>query len=204
RRAADLFATALHACTASVLAVLAIALSGCSHGGPANQQIHLSLWSMWTGAEEQNFLKVCRRYEDLHPGIVIDNLGAIQDDTKTVRAIVAGVPPDLFTLYSPLFLGPIAANGALYPLDVRFRRSGLKETDFVPASLFQCRFGGRLYGMPFLIDDAALLWNKRMFREAGLDPDRPPRTLSELEEYAVRLTRRENGQIVRLGLQPLE
>jgi multiple sugar transport system substrate-binding protein len=56
--------------------------------------------------------------------------------------------------------------------------------------------------MPYLVDCIALLWNKDAFAEAGLDPDTPPRTLEELQAYAVRLTKRDaNGNLTRLGCQ---
>ena len=57
--------------------------------------------------------------------------------------------------------------------------------------------------MPFLIDDLALIWNKQAFRDAGLDPEQPPRTMEQLAEYAVKLTKRDGGgRITRLGLRP--
>src|SRR5581483_2291918 len=186
------------------VAVLAAA-SGC---GPESKdragEVQLTIWSMWVGPEEQNFNRVLRRYEQLHPGIKLHNLGAVTDDTKTLRALVAGVPPDFFTLSDPSYLGPLARNHAIRPLDDLFRQSGLRESSFVPASLRLCRYQGRLYGLPFLIDDRALLWNKQAFAEAGLDPERPPRTLEELADDAVKLTRRDaSGRITRLGLRPL-
>jgi multiple sugar transport system substrate-binding protein len=59
---------------------------------------------------------------------------------------------------------------------------------------------GRLYG---IVTDAAwqaLYYNKAMFREAGLDPERPPRTWEELIDTADRLTvRRPDGTPVRAG-----
>ena len=182
-----------------------LAAHGC---GPVGQDgrgvMEITVWSMWTGQEEQNFEHVLRRYEQLHPGIRLRNLGAVGDDTKTVRAIVAGVPPDFCTLSDPSYVGPLARNHALRPLDDLFRQSGLREADFVPASLGLCRYQGRLYGMPFLIDDKALMWDKDAFRAAGLDPERPPRTLEELTEYATKLTKRDaEGKLTRLGLRPL-
>lgn len=163
---------------------------------------HISIWTMWSGQEEQNFQKVLDRYHELHPDIIVDNLGAVNDDTKTVRAIVAGAPPDLFTLADPLYLGPLAANDALMPVDDLFRKSGLREEDFIPASLRQCRYRGQQYAMPYLIDCYALMWNKQAFREAGLDPERPPQSMEEMIEYGLKLTRVENGEIKRLGLDP--
>lgn len=187
-----------------LLVLLSLLAAGCRPtAGSERARVRLSFWSMWSGPEERNFLAVLRKYEETHPGVVIENLGAIRDDTKTVRAIVAGVPPDLFTLADPLYLGPLAANGALYELDEWFRESGLKEEDFTHASLSQCRMDGKLYAMPYLVDCYALMWNKDAFVEAGLDPEKPPRSLDELAEYAVRLTKTERGNIKRLGLQPL-
>ncbi len=178
---------------------LLILIAGCGHH-TGDGAVHVTIWSQWIGAEEGNFLKVLRRYEQLHPGIVIDNLGAVRDDTKTVRSIVAGSPPDVFNYYDPLYLGPLSANGALEPMDELFRESGLKESDFVKASLDQCRYNRRLYAMPFLVDDQALFWNKRAFRKAGLDPDKPPATLEDLKRYAIKLTTFDPaGEMTQLG-----
>ena len=188
-----------------LLSLIGLTSAGCgkSSAEPAGP-IHLSVWTMWSGQEERNFLAVLQRYHELHPNIVVENLGAIHDDTKTVRAIVAGVPPDICTLYNPLFIGPLAANGALTQMDQRFTAAGFNRDDFVKASLDLCSHRGRLYGMPFLIDDQALLWNKRTFREAGLDPDRPPATLEELEQIAIKLTKTDAaGHITQLGIAPV-
>ena len=41
-------------------------------------------------------------------------------------------------------------------------------------------YKGRMYGVPYLADISVLYYNKQLFRRAGLDPDRPPRTLDEV------------------------
>lgn len=45
-------------------------------------------------------------------------------------------------------------------------------------------------GMPFNASTILLYYNKDAFREVGLDPDKPPKTLAELADYAAKLTRR--------------
>ena len=44
------------------------------------------------------------------------------------------------------------------------------------------KVGGRLYGVPFWLDAAVLIYNKDLFRQAGLDPEKPPTNRAELKE----------------------
>ena len=65
-----------------------------------------------------------------------------------------------------------------------------------------CFYRGSLYAIPTTPATTALHWNKKLFREAGLDPDSPPRTIEELDAVAQRLTKREGGKIVQVGVLP--
>ena len=57
--------------------------------------------------------------------------------------------------------------------------------------------------MPWGSDTYALFWNKDLFEEAGLDPEKPPETLEELAEYADKLTKFDDeGNITQLGFVP--
>jgi len=98
-------------------------------------------------------------------------------------------PPDVLILSTGELAGKFASDGALLPLDAAARARGVDLEDFYPASLAQCRDGGnQLVCMPWGSDVYALYWNKALFSEAGLDPDRPPQTLEELVTYAAELT----------------
>ncbi|NND70534.1 MAG: extracellular solute-binding protein [Rhodothermales bacterium] len=62
-------------------------------------------------------------------------------------------------------------------------------------------FNGELYGMTWAAGWQALYYNKAMFAEVGLDPEKPPVNWAELLEYADKLTIRDaNGNIQRAGL----
>ena len=56
-----------------------------------------------------------------------------------------------------------------------------------PNILAYYRVGDRLYSMPFNTSTAILYYNKDMYKKAGLDPSRPPRTFEEIEAFAHRL-----------------
>lgn len=59
-----------------------------------------------------------------------------------------------------------------------------------PGAVLSMAYKGRLIGMPFNASTILLYYNKDAFREAGLDPERPPGTLAELADYAGRLVKR--------------
>ena len=60
---------------------------------------------------------------------------------------------------------------------------------------------GRMWGyIQYNIDVNGLTWNKDHFKEAGLDPEKPPKTWPEFREYAKKLTKRDaQGNITRVG-----
>src|SRR5262249_24553524 len=151
----------------SSLLLLLIALSGCSRSDSPGT-ITLTIWSAPTGVEERGFKRICARYEREHPGIVIHNVGAMNED-KLVRAIVAGTPPDLAYIYGTSLVGPLAANHAVLPLDDYFLRAGFREEAFLPSAIAQGKFEGRLYAMPVTRDSRGFYWNRTVFREAGLN-----------------------------------
>jgi multiple sugar transport system substrate-binding protein len=67
-----------------------------------------------------------------------------------------------------------------------------------------CTHGGHVYAGISTPVVEALFWNKTLFREAGLDPDRPPATLAEFNDYARRLTKHDpvTGRLTQVGFLP--
>lgn len=53
---------------------------------------------------------------------------------------------------------------------------------------------GTLSGMPFNVFVPLLFYNTSMFKDAGLDPDNPPQTFSEIQEAAEKLTVGSGGE----------
>ncbi len=43
---------------------------------------------------------------------------------------------------------------------------------------------GKIYGLPHTANGMGLMYNRRLFKEAGLDPDKPPQTWDEVRAYA--------------------
>lgn len=120
---------------------------------------------------------------------------------KTLVATAGGEPPDLAGLVAQDVFD-FAEKGALIALDDWARGTVVDAARYVPAYWDMGVARGRLYGVVSVPAVNALHWNKRLFRAAGLDPERPPRTIAELDGYAKRLTRVEDGRIVQAGFLP--
>jgi multiple sugar transport system substrate-binding protein len=81
-----------------------------------------------------------------------------------------------------------ADKGALVPLNKYCERKGIKREDYIPAFWELCSHRGFVWALPTTPASLGLHWNKKLFREAGLDPNHPPKTLAELDQMAERLT----------------
>ena len=61
-----------------------------------------------------------------------------------------------------------------------------------------------VYGIPFTTDTRVLFYNKDLFKESGLDPERPPKTWEELIEFGNRLDKKnEKDEFDIMGFYPL-
>jgi ABC-type glycerol-3-phosphate transport system substrate-binding protein len=55
---------------------------------------------------------------------------------------------------------------------------------------------------PSTIAVNTMFYNREIFREVGLDPDKPPQTIADHDAYARKMTKKEGGKIVRYGALP--
>jgi len=110
--------------------------------------------------------------------------------TKLQAAIPAGRQPDLVMLEITRY-GLFAERGALEPLEPWMAKAGKGFTDELrPFALEASRYKGKSYVLPFNVSVPLMYYNKDLFRAAGLDPDKPPRSWEELTAAARMLTRR--------------
>ena len=169
-----------------------------------NGRLKIVYWEKWTGYEGQAIQRVVDRFNEIQEELHVHLITMSQIDQKALVSIAGGDPPDLVGLWSngvPAF----AAKGALTPLDALMERAGMNQDEFLEAFLRVNTWEGQLYGLPTTPATVALHWNKAIFREVGLDPEQPPRTLQELDEMAEQLTLVDaQGRLQRLGFMPAE
>ncbi|MCL2369940.1 MAG: extracellular solute-binding protein [Firmicutes bacterium] len=107
---------------------------------------------------------------------------------KIRTAQSGGVGPDV-SINDIVTLPFRAQNRHVLNLDAAVYNGIINKDDYFESDIERLSYNGSLYAVPFSIDARFLFFNKDHFRDAGLDPNNPPRTLEELQYYARRLTR---------------
>ena len=116
------------------------------------------------------------------------------DDTKlkAQAAANAGKPPAV-VLMSANFVLDLKLAGDVISLEPMLKADGTTRAkfldDFWPAVQPNAIVDGELYGVPFHNSTPLLYYNVEHFKEAGLDPSKPPRTWAELADAAKKLTK---------------
>jgi len=122
---------------------------------------------------------------------------------KVLTALKSGEAPQMSVLLSTDMFTLIDED-AIIPFDELATSADDKAwiKSFFPAFMLNSQTGGKTWGIPFQRSTIVLYWNKEAFREAGLDPNKPPATWAEQIEYAKKLTKRDaSGNVTRWGLK---
>jgi multiple sugar transport system substrate-binding protein len=105
---------------------------------------------------------------------------------KIGTAIAGGTPPDLMSI--DLIYVPAFAR-AEQLTDVTAQAKALPYLDRLMGShLRLATYEGKLYAVPFSAEGSFLMYNKALFRKAGLNPDKPPQSWAEIRDAAAKIT----------------
>jgi sn-glycerol 3-phosphate transport system substrate-binding protein len=146
---------------------------------------------------------------------MIDRFNASQDEVR-VTPVYQGNPDDLMTkLMASTGSGRVPAiaftmegrtqmlmdSGFVTPIQDFVDRENYDVSDLDQRSVQSYTVEGKLWGMPFCVDIPLLYYNKVVFREVGLDPERPPQSLEELRDYSQKILKRDaSGNVQRSGV----
>jgi multiple sugar transport system substrate-binding protein len=110
-----------------------------------------------------------------------------QITTELTKAIASGAVPDLVTIDNPI-VASFSAQGTLTDLTDRVARSAVVKPDvYFKGPWASGLWKGRIFAVPRDANTIALYYNADLFRQKGLDPDKPPKTWSALVSAAEKL-----------------
>jgi multiple sugar transport system substrate-binding protein len=173
--------------------------------GDAKNSTTVTMWHGLTGQIDlDNMNKVVKAFEEKNAGITIklvyteSNEGA---DQKLLTAVAGGNPPDI-AYFDRFKVGSWAAQGSLTDLTDRAGASGIKQDLYYPFAWNESSYKDKLYAIPLGTDSRLLFYNKDHFKEVGLDPEKPPTTIAELQAAAEKLTVKDGKRFKRIGFIP--
>lgn len=106
---------------------------------------------------------------------------------SAIAAFRAGQQPAIVQVYEVGTGTMMAAKGAIYPVYQLMSDTG---EDFDPSAFLPAVVGyytdtdGNMLSMPFNSSTPILYYNKDVFEKAGLDPNTPPKTWAEMEDFS--------------------
>lgn len=195
------------------IALVALLPTGLLAGGaPAGNDI-VTVRSMYlpnassSAPVDRADVAVMRRFQELHPNIRLVEgqsrlkmAGGVNMDMMPLMQIAGDIAPDLIYVCNRQS-GMYINAGFLKPMDEYVAAMNKDELDRrVPPSIRNiCYRRGpdgkkHWYALPTWKYVMAIAYRKDIFLRAGMDPDKPPRTWKELEEYCVKLTKPEKNK----------
>ncbi|HEU4752756.1 MAG TPA: extracellular solute-binding protein, partial [Armatimonadota bacterium] len=189
----------------AALLPVAAGLAGCAGPAEGRGPVEVRYWTGWTGHELEAQRRLVEEFNRSHPGIRVRILSVAGSYNKLRIAFAGGATPDVASAVWADELAGYAMRGVLTPLDELMQRSGRSGKEFVPGVWRMLHYRGRPYALAVTTNTNFIVYNKRLFREAGLDPERPPRTIQELDRANEALLKTgKNGSLLQYGMRPVD
>ncbi|MEU9865737.1 extracellular solute-binding protein [Streptomyces sp. NPDC047971] len=178
----------------ALVAALGVTLAACGSddgngGGGSKGSGELSGTVTWwdtstVGSEDKVFKKLAEDFTKKHPKVTVKYVnvpfGEAQNKFKNAAQSGSGAPD---VIRSEVAWTPDFANlGYLAPLD---GTAALKDDkDFLKQAAASTKYDGKTYGVPQVIDSMGIFYNKKIFKDAGVEV---PKTVDELKSVATKI-----------------
>ncbi|GAA3136495.1 extracellular solute-binding protein [Planomonospora alba] len=183
---------------ATIVAALALAVSACGGGDsgstaapaqsapsdPSKISGEITWWdTVRPDSEGPTFQALIKEFQAKYPNIKVNyvNVPSDQAQNKFQTAAQSGSgAPDVIRS-EVAWTSQFASLGYLQPLDGT--RAVENESDFLPGPLSSTKYNGKAYAVPQVTDTLALIYNKKLLKEAGWE--KAPTTVEELKQAAL-------------------
>ncbi len=183
---------------------LPVLVGGCSAGSStASKGGTLTYWSPYGGDSLKWDQWRIGQFQKANPDVTVNLIatpsGGITNG-KLLAAIAGGDAPDIIISDNASAAYSFAANGTATPWDMS--KVTLKIADLLPGMQPVTQINGKTYLLPQDSNVIMLYMNTKLFQEAGLDVNNPPKTIDDLDAMAAKLDSISGGNIQRFGFIP--
>ncbi|MFC4507098.1 MULTISPECIES: ABC transporter substrate-binding protein [Streptomyces] len=169
----------------------------------ASKDTTITFWHAWSAPNEVKGVKaLVAGFEKAHPNIHVNVVGNMTDD-KINQALRGGgsKAPDVISSFTTNSVGKFCSSGALTDLNPFFKKSGIDANSTFPKAMNEyTQYELNRCAVPLLGDAYGLYYNKTAFEKAGIAS--PPKTWSEFEADAKKLTITQGDSYKQLGFMP--
>lgn len=165
----------------------------------------IEVWYPYGGPSIAVYAQLWDQFEKTHPDIGVKAVYAANDlatNQKLFTAIAGGAPPDISWVDGPQ-VAEWAERGALTSLDDFFKTAKISADQYWAPSWKQNQYKGKIWAITYGSDaNFGFFWNKKVFKDAGLDPEKPPQTIAEMDQFNEKITKIDGDKITRIGIIP--
>jgi multiple sugar transport system substrate-binding protein len=176
--------------------------TGTGSGAASGAPVQLTMWIGYTppppvdGSQEYLSIQdIVNRFQDEHPNVTID-LQYVNSDNALQKATVAlqgDQQPDISYQYGTN-MPQLASAPKLVDLTDKVNEPDFNWSDFFEGEQAVATVNDRVYGVPALVDNLAVVYNKDMLQQAGVPEPTPDWTWDDLVSAAAALTDTSNQQ----------
>lgn len=193
------------------LALTALAVTACgsgdgggsSAGGRIEGEITFQTWNLRANFKDY-FNGLIEEFEDKYPEVNVVWRDAPGENYAEKLSADAGAEnlADVVNV-SPDLAYPLAKAGLLVNLDQEPATARFRD-EYTPEAWRGTALPGLggTYAFPWYLNTGPLFYNKALFKEAGLDPEKPPRSYPELFSVANTMAKKSGGRIATLAGPP--
>ncbi len=164
-------------------------------------EIEVTFWHAMGGTNGEALNKIVEEFNSLHQGhikITAQFQGSYDDEVNKLKsAQMAGQGPNIIQVYD-IGTRYMLDSKWIVPIQNFIDADKWDKEQIEPNLLAYYEINKKLYSMPFNSSTPLLYYNKDAFKEAGLDPENPPKTLEEIIALSDKLKKKNSsGETVR-------
>jgi len=179
--------------------------SALAPGKDVKPAAHIVWWHAMSGVNGDALNKIVDNFNKSQSAIKVETVfQGTYDDllSKLNTALASNAAPAIAQVYD-IGQAYMRQSGETVPMQAFIDRDKFDTSDFEPAVINYYKYQDKLQSMPWNASSSILLYNKDAFKAAGLDPEKPPLTFSEVTDAAKKLTKKDaSGNTVQYGFGP--
>ncbi|WP_390621631.1 ABC transporter substrate-binding protein [Rubeoparvulum massiliense] len=168
-------------------------------------KVKVTFWHAMGGNAKDSLESVVNEFNQSQNKVFVEPIFQGSYDEALTKFRPVGGTKDAPTIIQTFEIGTkfMIDSGFIEPIHTFIEKDGYDLSQLESNIISYYSIDGKLYSMPFNSSTPVLIYNKDAFRDAGLDPENPPRTYSEIQEVAAQLTKKNGNVTERYGFSML-